>query len=100
MCSSPGVCTDGVNGRLPNLDVVHGAAHIAKWVGGVPVRLHNQTHMEALAEESFANDLERYQQRAKGVLQQVAYSATTLPSGAEGLFALSVQLFAILYAQN
>lgn len=78
---------DGVNGRLPNLDVVHGAAHIIKWVGGVPVRLHNQTIIDIPAEYDTSSFVTHYAQRAKGVLQQTIHSASTLPSGAEGLFA-------------
>lgn len=78
--------SDGINGRLPNLDVVHGAAHITKWIGGVPVRLHNQSIVDVAARHSAASISSHYFQRGKGVLRQMLQSAATLPSGAEGLF--------------
>ena len=32
---------EGVNGRLPNQDVVNTVAHVARWAGGVHTRLHD-----------------------------------------------------------
>merc|ERR1712093_566536 len=94
-----GIYYDGVNGRLPNLDFVHAASQISRWVGGVPVRLHNQTYDEPTNEQGPAALLQRYRQRARGILTQLDYSATTRPSGPEGLFGRygidSVGLFAV-----
>lgn len=78
---------DGVNGRLPNLDLVNSAAHIARWIGGVPVRLHNETYEDPLGSSlTFSNWKPRYSQRAKGLMKQVSYGMKTQPSGPEGLF--------------
>lgn len=86
MTNSEASCVDGVNGRLPNLDIVHGAAYISKWIGGVPVRLHNSTITDNLDARIVQNRLKQYKERAIGLLQQLSYSARTLPSGPEGLF--------------
>lgn len=75
---------DGINGRIPNSDLVTAAVHISRWVGGVPVRLHNLTYLEPYSEEH--TSMSRYLQRAKGLLEQASYGASTLPSGPEGLF--------------
>ena len=78
----------GVNGRLPNLDLVNAAAHIVRWVGGIPVRLHNQSHGDAQA-SSAGNELwSRYAQRAGGMLRQAQYAVSTTPNGPEGLFGM------------
>lgn len=77
---------DGVNGRLPNLDLVNGAAHITRWLGGVNVRFHNQTYNDPVEDGSITAFRDRYVQRAKGLLQQSHWGATTKPSGPEGLF--------------
>ena len=74
---------DGINGRLPNMDLVNSAAHVAKWVGGVPVKLHNVSFAEPDAATPMTD---RYIQRAKGLLQQLDYGVSTRPSGPEGLF--------------
>lgn len=36
-----GIFYEGVNGRLPNQDVPNTIGHVAKWAGGVDVRLHD-----------------------------------------------------------
>ena len=79
-------------GRLPNLDLVNSAVHISRWVGGVPVRLHNQTYTEPSNEQSMKNYMRRYGQRARGLFQQTEYGMTTRPSGPEGLFGQWVSL--------
>jgi hypothetical protein len=85
--TSADLLLDGVNGRLPNLDLVNSAAHIARWIGGVPVRLHNDTYEDQLGGSlSLDNWKPRYSQRARGILNQVRYGMTTQPSGPEGLF--------------
>lgn len=93
------VClAEGVNGRLPNQDLLNSVQVISRWTGGVPVMVYNHPneprahhHSEHPVLKQFDSLLNRhavkeYEMRAKNILTHVAYQSRGSPSGVHGLF--------------
>ena len=92
--------TEGLNGRLPNQDLINSFRVISHHTGGVPVVLYDQVEPsefpghqnilqtipqwvpKAVAERS---DVIEYAYRAKNVLRHVGYQARGRTSGVHGL---------------
>jgi glycosylphosphatidylinositol transamidase len=66
---------EGVNGRLPNQDVINTVAHIARHAGGAPIRYHDLP------------DTPGYVAAAQRLLAHAYYLALGRPSAAHGLLA-------------
>ncbi|ETW86085.1 hypothetical protein HETIRDRAFT_380329 [Heterobasidion irregulare TC 32-1] len=95
-----GVFREGLNGRLPNQDLINSFRVISHHTGGVPVVLYDQVEPsefpghqnilqiipqwvpKAVAERS---DVTEYAYRAKNVLRHVGYQARGRTSGVHGL---------------
>lgn len=68
---------EGVNGRLPNLDVLSTVSTVARWKGGCPVTLHDAPAYPA---RIYTNGL-------KHLWRHFSYAALGRPSAAGGLLA-------------
>ncbi|ORX35566.1 putative GPI-anchor transamidase [Kockovaella imperatae] len=69
-----GLFYEGLNGRLPNQDVINSVAQIARWSGGVTTRMHD------IEEQGYIG-------AARHLLNHAAYSAFGRASGAHGVLA-------------
>ncbi|ORY26329.1 Gaa1-like protein [Naematelia encephala] len=77
-----GIFYEGVNGRLPNQDLINTVSHVARWAGGVPPRLHNipdDPHPDT--------PLGRYKLAAKHLWEHFRHAALGRPSAAHGVLA-------------
>jgi GPI-anchor transamidase subunit GAA1 len=91
---------EGLNGRLPNQDLINSFQRISRYTGGVPVVLYD--HLEPGEFEGARPDLEiipswvpkvlkeqdivqSYAYRAKNILRHVGYQARGRASGVHGL---------------
>lgn len=72
-----GLFYEGVNGRLPNLDVLSTVSTVSRWKGGCPVVLHDAGAHAPKTYASGARHLERH----------FAYAVLGRPSAAGGLLA-------------
>lgn len=73
-----GLFYEGVNGRLPNQDVVNTVAHVARYAGGSPIRYHDVDPDQARS---------GYLVAAKHLLAHFSFAALGRPSGAHGVLA-------------
>ncbi|KAJ2933795.1 hypothetical protein H1R20_g3313, partial [Candolleomyces eurysporus] len=86
-----GVFHEGVNGRLPNQDLINSFERISRYTGGVPVVVydHVQDHVSLPWMPKFIRTnptFQKYATNAKNVLRHVGYQAPGTPSGIHGLF--------------
>lgn len=98
MCAK---CVEGIDGQLPNLDLINTIVHIARWTGGVPVRLH--AHRDdpptplplptlvgslppAIQTLLASRKVLSYYHSLLNLLSQSFRGAINSPSGPEGLF--------------
>ncbi|KAL0946673.1 hypothetical protein HGRIS_012862 [Hohenbuehelia grisea] len=96
-----GIFHEGLNGRLPNQDLINSFEHISKYTGGVPVLLYD--HGEPGDINALRSDfpwlpnwlqeaihdqihLKTYFYRAKNILRHVSCQARGRASGVHGLF--------------
>jgi glycosylphosphatidylinositol transamidase len=70
-----GLFYEGVNGRLPNQDIVNTVAHVARYAGGVSPRYHDFP------------DERGYLLAAKRLISHFSYAGLGRPSGAHGVLA-------------
>ncbi|PPQ63089.1 hypothetical protein CVT24_005944 [Panaeolus cyanescens] len=95
--SNLGIFFEGINGRLPNQDLINSLERIARYTAGVPVTLYD--HIDP-RENSLVNVeyawvprflysnpiIKAYIIRARNILRQLKYQATGRGSGVHGLF--------------
>ncbi|KAF7338129.1 hypothetical protein MVEN_02037700 [Mycena venus] len=86
-----GIFHEGINGRLPNQDLLNSFHHISKWTGGVPVLLYDhldspQSDIPSWIPSNFHQEIREYRYRAKNVLRHIGYQARGRGSGVHGLF--------------
>ncbi|KAH9442610.1 hypothetical protein Pst134EA_031767 [Puccinia striiformis f. sp. tritici] len=94
-----GIDYEGINGQLPNLDLINTVAHIVRWTGSCPVTMHSEP-----LEPSYPSylpdhpEVQRYFQAGRTIIKQMSYGLTGSPSGPEGLFSTyridAISLFA------
>ncbi|KAG0143144.1 hypothetical protein CROQUDRAFT_66493 [Cronartium quercuum f. sp. fusiforme G11] len=87
---------EGINGQLPNLDLINTISHISRWTGSSPVTIHTRPLSSS---ESSSPTLSTYSRAAQTMLEQISYGLIGTPSGPEGLFTTyridSLSLFAV-----
>ncbi|KZV99283.1 Gaa1-domain-containing protein [Exidia glandulosa HHB12029] len=90
-----GLFFDGLNGRLPNQDLMNSVAMITSHTGGVPVVLYDHIeqpfslsrhHGKADWHVKVLKELHTYQLRARNILRHFGYEVVGRPSGVHGLF--------------
>ncbi|KAG9318846.1 Gaa1-like GPI transamidase component [Chiua virens] len=91
-----GVFFEGLNGRLPNQDLINSLRLISHYTGGVPLVLYDHLETKDAPQSSLlANapefikrspQLQEIEYRARNVRRHVSYQARGKPSGAHGLF--------------
>ncbi|KDQ60997.1 hypothetical protein JAAARDRAFT_125289 [Jaapia argillacea MUCL 33604] len=96
-----GIFFEGVNGRLPNQDLLNSFQHISRYTGGVPVLVYDHldprdypgrevemSNIPSWLPDFVKNmeDVQEYSYAAKNVLRHVGYQARGMPSGVHGLF--------------
>ncbi|ESK94596.1 gpi-anchor transamidase [Moniliophthora roreri MCA 2997] len=93
-----GIFHEGLNGRLPNQDLLNSFNRIASYRSGVPVILYDHLHQRDHQDKkdlvpawipSFLRsnpDVQTYSYRAKNVYRHVKYQASGRGSGVHGLF--------------
>lgn len=94
--------TEALNGLLPNIDLINSVAHISRWTGGAPVRLHNipdelrpDTHSSfPLADH---RKVKEYELAGKNVWEMVKRQSLGIPSGPEGVYARFVEIVSCSY---
>ncbi|KII88370.1 hypothetical protein PLICRDRAFT_161388 [Plicaturopsis crispa FD-325 SS-3] len=93
-----GIFFEGLNGRLPNQDLLNSFQHISRWTGGVPVLVYD--HQDPLDHPwstdtlpswipGFAREVpevKAYAYRARNIARHVGYQARGRASGVHGLF--------------
>lgn len=87
---------EGLNGRLPNQDLINSLRLISHYTAGVPLVLYDHLEMHDAPQRSLlANapdfmkrspQLREFEYRARNVKKHVSYQARGRPSGAHGLF--------------
>ncbi|CCM02082.1 uncharacterized protein FIBRA_04159 [Fibroporia radiculosa] len=95
-----GVFYEGLNGRLPNQDLINSFQLISKYTGGVPVVVHDQLDPHEFPSRRYElngllswlfdfiknhKHLSEYVYRARNVLRHVGYQARGRASGTHGL---------------
>ncbi|KAH9842746.1 Gaa1-domain-containing protein [Rhodofomes roseus] len=88
-----GVFFEGLNGRLPNQDLINSFQRISLYTGGVPMLVYDhRDDVEILGLPSWTpesirdnSELKEYARRAKNVVRHVAYQARGQASGVHGL---------------
>ena len=79
---------EGLNGRLPNQDVINSIAHISRWAGGVHTRIHDLPDSAARYGPSWLQDpLESYLVGARHLWDHFTYAALGRASGGHGVLA-------------
>ena len=88
--------TEGLNGRLPNQDLINSLRLISHYTGGVPLVLYDHLEVHDAPQSSLlANapefvkrspQLREFEYRARNVKRHVSYQARGRPSGPHGLF--------------
>ncbi|KAJ6525651.1 Gaa1-domain-containing protein [Mycena capillaripes] len=85
-----GIFHEGINGRLPNQDLLNSFHYISKWTGGVPVliydHLDSQNDIPSWVPGAFHEDFRAYSYRSKNVFRHIGYQARGRGSGVHGLF--------------
>ncbi|KAJ7343284.1 GPI transamidase component Gaa1 [Mycena albidolilacea] len=86
-----GIFHEGINGRLPNQDLLNSFHHISKWTGGVPVLVYDhldspQGQIPSWIPGNFHQELREYRYRSKNILRHLGYQARGRGSGVHGLF--------------
>jgi len=82
-----GIDYEGINGQLPNLDLINTVANIIRWTGSCPVTIHDEP-----LEPSYPSYLpdhpqvHSYIQAGRSIVKQMAHGLMGSPSGPEGLF--------------
>ena len=95
------VCSEGLNGRLPNQDLVNSFQRIARYTAQVPVVLYD--HIDPMDDPAVRQTLSNklawihgglggnelvlgYAHAAQNIIRHVYYQARGQPSGTHGLF--------------
>lgn len=87
-----GIFFEGLNGRLPNQDLLNSFRGISRYTGGVPVILYDHIDdpppMPSWVPSTLAQiePVKEYFIRAKNILRHAGYQARGRPSGVHGLF--------------
>ncbi|KAJ7632813.1 Gaa1-like protein [Roridomyces roridus] len=85
-----GIFHEGINGRLPNQDLLNSFHWISKWTGGVPVlvydHLDSQDGVPSWIPSAYRNEIHTYLQRSKTFSRHVGYQVRGTGSGVHGLF--------------
>ncbi|KAJ7685379.1 Gaa1-domain-containing protein [Mycena polygramma] len=86
-----GIFHEGINGRLPNQDLLNSFQHISKWTGGVPVLVYDhldspQNEIPSWIPGAYREEFREYSYRSKNVLRHIGYQARGKGSGVHGLF--------------
>ncbi|KAJ7271988.1 Gaa1-domain-containing protein [Mycena haematopus] len=86
-----GIFHEGINGRLPNQDLLNSFHYISKWTGGVPVLVYDhldapQSQVPSWIPSGFHQEIREYSYRSKNVLRHIGYQAQGRGSGVHGLF--------------
>ncbi|KIJ69020.1 hypothetical protein HYDPIDRAFT_172515 [Hydnomerulius pinastri MD-312] len=93
-----GVFFEGLNGRLPNQDLINSLRLISHYTGGVPLVLYDHTHIPESSSSSLLSapwvpefvsrspQLREFEARARNVGRHVGYQIKGSGSGAHGLF--------------
>ncbi|KAF7363612.1 hypothetical protein MSAN_01018300 [Mycena sanguinolenta] len=86
-----GIFHEGINGRLPNQDLLNSFHHISRWTGGVPVLVYDhleshQSHIPSWIPRSLHQEIRQYNYRSKNVFRHIGYQARGRGSGVHGLF--------------
>lgn len=94
--STPSPYAEGLNGRLPNQDLINSLRLISHYTGGVPLVLYDHLELHDAPQHSLlANapefmkrspQLREFEYRARNVKRHVSYQGRGQPSGAHGLF--------------
>ncbi|KAJ7724460.1 Gaa1-like protein [Mycena maculata] len=86
-----GMFHEGINGRLPNQDLLNSFHHISKWTGGVPVLVYD--HLESSRSDipswvpgAIHEEIRAYTYRSRNVVRHIGYQARGTGSGVHGLF--------------
>ena len=87
---------EGLNGRLPNQDLINSLRLISHYTGGVPLVLYDHLELRDAPQSSLLENapefmkrspqLRDFEYRARNVKRHVSYQARGRPSGAHGLF--------------
>jgi len=89
--------TEGLNGRLPNQDLITSAGRIAQWTGQTPIIIYDHVETaEPIKKPSFLPPvfdkifshplMKTYAYRAKNVVRHAQYEGLNRASGVHGLF--------------
>ncbi|KAJ7047009.1 Gaa1-like protein [Mycena alexandri] len=86
-----GIFHEGINGRLPNQDLLNSFQQISKWTGGVPVLVYDhqdspQTDIPSWIPSAYHEEIRAYAYQSKNVLRHLGYQARGRGSGVHGLF--------------
>ncbi|KAH0827034.1 Gaa1-like protein [Lanmaoa asiatica] len=91
-----GVFFEGLNGRLPNQDLINSLRLISHYTGGVPLVLYDHLELHDAPQSSLLENapefmkrspqLRELEYRVRNVKRHVSYQARGGPSGAHGLF--------------
>ncbi|EFP80866.2 Glycosyl phosphatidyl inositol protein transamidase complex subunit [Puccinia graminis f. sp. tritici] len=82
-----GIDYEGINGQLPNLDLINTVSHIVRWTGSCPVTMHHEP-----LEPSYPSylpdhpEVQKYIQAGRTIVKQMSHGLVGSPSGPEGLF--------------
>ncbi|KAK7020446.1 Gaa1-like protein [Favolaschia claudopus] len=85
-----GIFHEGINGRLPNQDLLNSFHYISKWTGGVPVLVYDHVESQNTAPSwipaEYREELHGYSHRSNTILRHIGYQARGRGSGVHGLF--------------
>ncbi|KAJ7097739.1 Gaa1-like protein [Mycena belliarum] len=85
-----GIFHEGINGRLPNQDLLNSFHHISTWTGGIPVlvydHLDSPSSIPSWIPDAYHEEIHAYSYRSKNVLRHAGYQARGRGSGVHGLF--------------
>ncbi|KLO08967.1 Gaa1-domain-containing protein [Schizopora paradoxa] len=92
-----GIFHEGLNGRLPNQDLMNSVAMISRHTGGVPVVLYNHLDPRDSSDKSYppswlqpitqrSPDALEYAVRARNIIRHVLYQSFGEASGVHGLY--------------
>ncbi|EPQ58341.1 Gaa1-domain-containing protein, partial [Gloeophyllum trabeum ATCC 11539] len=94
-----GFFIEGLNGRLPNQDLINSCQIISRYTGGVPILLYDHFEPSEFPSKDVLglppwlpsvvrdnNDFKEFAYRAKNVFRHVGYQARGMASGVHGLF--------------
>ncbi|KAF7304974.1 hypothetical protein MKEN_01212100 [Mycena kentingensis (nom. inval.)] len=86
-----GIFHEGINGRLPNQDLLNSFLYISRWTGGVPVLVYDHIDAPRFQVPSWVphlyhESIRTYDMRSRNVARHVGYQARGRASGVHGLF--------------